>query len=313
MNSIAIDLGGTRIKTALIHDGAVVCRDMLPACSGNGLRERLPVLEKAVRGMAGSALSSCSCVGIAYPGLVHPKEKRILSASGKYTDGPELDLAAWCDETFGLPIALENDANAALLGETAYGCAQGCRDAVLMILGTGVGTAAMMDGRLIRGRHFQAGCLGGHFPVRAGERDCTCGHKGCVEANASSWALPELAREHPLYAQSGLKDEPVLDFITLEKHARRKDACALSLLDRCIAVWGSGIVAMLYAYDPETVILSGGVTRMGDILLRPLAQYVWDNAWTPWGKARFLVSRQPEQSALLGLHDLCMNSKPMES
>ena len=136
---------------------------------------------------------SCpDCVGIAYPGLVDPVKQLVISASGKYTDATKFDFSAWSRGRFGCGCILENDANAALMGEIGYGCAAGETDAVLMILGTGVGTAAVMNGELVRGKHFQAGCLGGHFPVGGEEWRCSCGGYGCVEANGSSWALKNI-------------------------------------------------------------------------------------------------------------------------
>ena len=89
--------------------------------------------------------------------------RRILSTSSKYDDGPEIDLVAWARAELDLPLRLENDARTALLGERYAGAGQGCDDIVMMTFGTGIGGAAMIGGRLLHGKHFQAGCLGGHF------------------------------------------------------------------------------------------------------------------------------------------------------
>lgn len=142
--------------------------------------------------MAELGIARIDGLGIAFPGLVNPRDKVVVSANGKFVDAVGYDLKSWVARTFACPFILDNDANAALVGEVAYGCAQDTRDVVMMIFGTGVGAAAMMDGRLIRGKHFQAACIGGHMVIEAGPdaTPCNCGNIGCMEANASSWRCP---------------------------------------------------------------------------------------------------------------------------
>ena len=153
MKSVSIDFGGTTIKLAIVEDGRVLARSRLPAFSGEGLKERLPDLEKRIREL--TDLRTLDGIGIAIPGIVDHKAKRVLSVNGKYTDAVGMDLNAWCKKAFGLEMILENDANAALAGELSYGAGKGYGDAVIMILGTGVGTAAAIGGRLLRSRHHQ--------------------------------------------------------------------------------------------------------------------------------------------------------------
>lgn len=114
-------------------------------------------------------------MGIAMPCLVNPEKKRATEIYAKFTDAPELDLAAWSKEKFGLPIVMEQDSKAALLGEANFGAAKGYKDIVMVILGTGVGTAVMLDGRLLNGKHFSAGSLGSHIVIEMKNgRKCTC-------------------------------------------------------------------------------------------------------------------------------------------
>lgn len=301
METLTIDLGGTMIKMAVVRDGKIVNRSALPANSQKGLAPRLTEIEKAARKMiAGYNLSGA---GISFPGIVNSSEMRVLASSGKYSDACGVDLAEWCRSSFGLDLVMENDANAALVGEVAYGVAQGYQNAVLMILGTGVGTAAMMNGHLIRGQHFQAGCLGGHFNVPFSRRICGCGHPGCLEANASGWALPELAYADPEYTQSGLSAEKNLDFVALEKWCARNDALANRLLDNMVEYWGSCIANMILAYDPSAVILSGGVMKFAGLFER-IRLTALQKAWTSWGQPDFMLSMTPEDSVLFGLHRL---------
>lgn len=243
-------------------------------------------------------------VGIAFPGIVDSKRKKILSTLDKYEDGMSTDMYAWCKEAFGLPLDVENDANAALIGEITNGSAKGETDAVLVTLGTGIGTAAMMGGKLIRGKHYQAGSLGGHMTVRVGGRRCVCGNIGCAEGCASTWSLPIIAREHPLFMRSGLHLEEVIDFMALFKWLERDDTLAQILFEEIMECWSAVIINMIHAYDPEVVILSGGVMKAGDKIALPLMEKVWDRAWSAWGKVRFCQSAAPQDSVLLGLDAL---------
>jgi glucokinase len=175
-----------------------------------------------------------------------------------------------------------------------------CRDLVMVTLGTGVGSAVLMDGKLLYGRHFQAGNLGGHFTVNYRGYPCTCGNVGCVEAEASTWRLPSLLKSHPGFEHSSLVPEHVLDFETLLRHSDAGDAVAEEILEHCIAVWSAGIITMIHAFDPEKVILGGGVMHAAGRILPALQEQVDRFAWTPWGKVALLQARNLRTAALHG-------------
>lgn len=245
----------------------------------------------------------CS-VGIAFPSIVEPTHGRVIGQIDKYPDCAGVDLRALMSEKLHLPAVVENDANAAAIGEHAYGSAADTDDFVLMILGTGIGTAAVMNGRLVRGRHYQAGILLGHAPLKAGGRKCAgCPGVGCAEAQASTWALSHMIRESEI--DSPLKAESSPDFRLLKKYYDSGDRLAVSVFRECCMYFANCLITMIYAYDPELVILSGGVTKWGDGLLSALENEVRQRTWTPWGVPSFRVAGEPEQSVLLGLHALC--------
>ncbi len=307
MKSIAVDLGGSYIKLGLMEDGAVRHSRSMEARSQGGLADRLPDIAEEIRGMLAACRLDTGDIGgiaFAFPGIVNFKKARIGAANGKYADGPLVDLKEWSQKTFGWGMAIDNDANAALLGEHKYGCAKGFDNAVLMILGTGVGSAAIMHGRLLRGVHDQAGWMAGHFITEVNGRKCNCGGTGCLETNASTWALPELARGSDLFAESGLSTESSLDFRILEKWAGNGDRLAKELLRHCVDHWSAALVTLIHAYDPELIVLSGGVMKCGDSVLEPMIENVRRWAWAPWGEAAFAVPENPGQSVLLGLHRL---------
>jgi glucokinase len=302
--NVAIDFGGTNIKLGLVRDGEVIAKTSIPANSGEGMLARLPEAEQAVRGLLaslGADLEQCAGVGLALPGVIDPVRRTLVSIKEKYTDAIGFDFAGWTAKAFGLPPVVENDARAALLGEVAYGAARGEKDAVLVIFGTGIGTAAIMDGRVVRGRHDQAGILGGHLTTDVYGEVCACGNAGCLEAQASHWSLPIRAAKRPGFEGSRLARRTEWGYEAVVQDALTGDEFADRLLGDLIVHWSAGIVNLLNAYDPEVVVLSGGLMKSADALLPRLTERILASAWLSWGQPRFVVADDPETSALLGM------------
>lgn len=182
---LCIDFGGTEIKLAVI-DGHRVLASVGVAVQG-GPSDLAAAAVEARRLLEHTGAPEA--VGIAVPGVVEPGTGRMLHANAKYDFLRDLDLSAWSLAEFGVPATVENDARAALIGETSTGSAAGTRDAVLVTLGTGIGTAVLMGGMPLRGRTGHAGILGGHLTVDLDGPVCPCGNIGCGEALASTWAL----------------------------------------------------------------------------------------------------------------------------
>jgi glucokinase len=203
-------------------------------------------------------------------------------------------------EEFGIPLRVENDARMALLGEHYAGSAKDSDDVVMMTLGTGIGSAAMIRGRLLRGVHFQAGCLGGHFPVDFRGRLCSCGNIGCAEAEAGGWALPSVAREWLGFSRSALASSEPLNFKALFAQAEKGDPVAIQIRRHCLDVWAANAVALVHAYDPEVVVIGGGVMKSSQAILPAIQEHLNQHAWTAWGKPQVRAAMLGNQAALLG-------------
>ena len=309
MRALAIDLGGSHVTAALVDATRVLACRTHPLGAGTSMRQALETIAELLRGvLADGASRPADCAGIAlgFCGIVDSRAGRVLSTNGKYDDAPGLDLAAWAAATFGLRLRAENDARLALLGERQAGAARGFADVVMMTFGTGVGGAALIGGRLLRGRHFQAGCLGGHFPVMYGGRTCSCGNVGCVEAEASTAALPALCRTSPRFAQSTLADAPSLDLKTAFEHADAGDELANEVVERVLDIWAVGAVALIHAYDPEVLVLGGAAMGRADRILPHVRRHVEAHAWTPWGRVEIRPAQLSTAAALLGAVPLLM-------
>lgn len=313
MIALAVDLGGTRIKLGVVRDGRVLAREILAGESAKGLARQLPAVAAACQALCARAdvrLEECSGIGLCFPGLVDLDCRRVTATYAKYTDAPGIDLPAWGRDRLGLPVCIENDARVALLGEWRFGAGRGCDDLVMMTLGTGIGGAAMLEGRLLRGRHGQAGVLGGHLTLRLDGRACSCGSIGCAETEASGGWLPTLAREHPAFAASRLAREPVLDYAAVFRLAAEGDVCAEALRAHSLRVWGTAMVNLIHAFDPVRVIVGGGIMASADTILPALRDYTNRHAHTPWGKVEVVAAALGDDFALLGCEVLLRERRP---
>ncbi len=309
--TIGIDLGGTNVKIGLLQSGNLIRNISLRSLSAVGLRAQLPEIEHAIDQMIqknGISVNSVLGIGLSFAGLVDSSRSVILSTNKKYEDAIDIDLTAWAREKWGIGFCMENDARMALLGEWQYGSGKGYNDFVMITYGTGIGSAVLMEGKLLHGRHFQAGNLGGHFTIDYKGRPCSCGSFGCVEAEAASWRLPLVIREYPGFEKSTLKNEKVLDYKTLISHARNNDQVAEEVLEQCLTIYAAGIINMIHAFDPEIIIIGGGIMKSSDIILPALQEKVDRHAWTPWGKVKLVKAKYLDTAALYGA-DYLVRSK----
>jgi len=303
MLALSLDMGGTHIGCGVIRDNELLASTSLDSERAGSLESLLPSINDAFRNLlreSGATAEECAGVAIGFPGIVDVRSGRILSTLKKYEDAIHLDLGKWAIEHFGLRLRIENDARMALMGEQYAGAAQGVQDVVMITLGTGIGGAAMILGKMVRGAHSQAACLGGHLPVNYLGHKCTCGNIGCAEAEASGWSLPRIVRETDGYDESSLADVAQIDFQALFTAARNADAVAKTVLQHCLNVWAANAVALIHAYDPELVIFGGGVMQSADDILPFIEDHVEKHAWTSWGTPRVCAAVLGGNAALLG-------------
>ncbi len=300
---LAVDLGGSHATCAVVEHEGVVSEETVTLAGDQRLGDALPLLVGALRRAAdGAGVDTADCLGLGFGfcGVVDSVAAKVVATNAKYDDAPGLDLVSWCEAELGVPLHLENDARLALLGERHAGAARDCDDVVMITLGTGIGGVAMIGGQFLRGRHHQAGLLGGHLTVAFDGRPCTCGSRGCMEAEASTWALPEICRGWAGFAESGLAAASELNFETLFAGARAGDGVSIEVRDHCLGVWGAGAVSMIHAWDPEVLVIGGGVMRDPEQVLPHVRAHVARHAWTPWGQVEVRAAALGNRAALLG-------------
>lgn len=304
MIAIAMDIGGTKIKLGLVAGGNILCTSVIDAASPAGLKEKLPLIKNSVNKMLQEQSiekNEIKGVGISIPGIVDSIQKKVLSIDNKFNDVVDMNLTEWITDTWQTNLEMENDARSALIGEWQYGKGKGYNNVVLMTIGTGIGSSAVIEGKVLRGKHFQAGCLGGHFTININGSKCNCGNIGCVETEASTWNIGHTAKQYPAYVSSMLAQQNKLDFETIYRCANANDELAKEIRDTCLNVWSAAAVNLIHAYDPEVLVIGGGIMASADYIVPYIQKKTNEHAWTPWGKVKVEAAENINTAALLGV------------
>ncbi|WP_041684413.1 ROK family protein [Renibacterium salmoninarum] len=288
---LCLDFGGTTIKVALARNG-----ELLASTEIGAVREiaELTVVAKLADDLLRSVqLDRVAALGMALPGIVERNSGLLLSAAGKYDFAANFSLRDWAEQQFCAPVAIELDSRAALVGELEYGALRGEKDAALLVLGTGIGAAVMLDGVVLQGSSGHAGVLGGHLPVDARGEPCRCGSYGCAESAGSGWDLASWP--HPAAP---------LDLISLLQLMDDGDLLAGRYWDRLVSAWALAAVGLIQSFDPAVLVVSGGMLRAADRILPALQEQIAPRLWPSLKMPEIRVAKQPEFSVLRGLNVL---------
>jgi glucokinase len=265
---IGVDLGGTKILAGIVdRDGTVERRREWPT-PVESQDELLGGLANAVDDVLADDVAA---IGFGIPSTIDQRSgKAVASVNIPLAD---LDLRAWMRERFGLPVGIDNDANAATLAEWAHGAGRGTRHMVMLTLGTGVGGGLILDGRPYRGA-IGAGAELGHMVIDLDGPRCqgVCTGHGHLEALASGHAATLAAQE-----QFG----PATDAHRLVRLASEGDRAAVDLLAEFGRRLGAGIGSLVNIFNPELVVVGGGFSAAGDFLLGPARDVVAREALSP--------------------------------
>ncbi|WP_280476254.1 ROK family protein [Nocardia asiatica] len=271
-SGIGLDVGGTKIAGGVIDaEGQILHRLQVPSPTDEGTDTTLAVLLELVDRLR-TLHPEVTSIGVGAAGMITWPEGRILTApNNAYRDLPLQELLI---EHTGLPAVVENDANAAAWAEAQVGGGAGHRNVVAVTVGTGVGGGLILDGSLFRGQHG-IGAEIGHMVINpAGNIRCGCGSVGCLEAHASGTALGRRGREVAAADPGGLLTTLAggADRVTGETvyaAAQQGDPTARGLFDE-LGYWlGAGLASLVNVFDPQVVIIGGGLVATGDHLSAP--------------------------------------------
>jgi glucokinase len=271
---IGIDLGGTKILTGLVNEvGQVIAEDYRKTRAKKGLDFVVGRLaESALQAMqnAGAPASSIQAVGIGVPGPVDTDEG-IVTQPPNLPGWRNVPVRAMIEEALGIPTFLENDANAAALGEYLFGAGRGSTHMLYVTVSTGIGGGFILDGKLYHGADGAAGEIG-HVTILPRGPHCGCGNRGCLESVASGTAIAREGRELVIRGVPTLISELVAqnpDAVTAKlvaEAAQRGDSEAQEIIREAMGYLGVGIASLVNLLNPEIVVIGGSLIKLGDIL-----------------------------------------------
>lgn len=272
--AIGIDLGGTTVKYALIDsEGQFHVVGRLPShadISAEAVIEQLITAVDEVKTFAAQQNYPIKGIGIGTPGIVDTTNRIVLGGAENIKGWENLPLADRMEQATGLFTQLGNDANLMGLGETLYGAAKGCTDAVFITVGTGIGGAVIINGKLFNG-FANRGTELGHVPLIANGELCACGSRGCLEHYASTAALIRRFKERSQAAGIHYPDHEVNgEFIV--KLYQAGDPIACESFDEHCDFLGHGISGFINIFSPPQLIIGGGLSEAGDFYIRKVSE-----------------------------------------
>lgn len=281
--AFGIDLGGTTAKVGLFTTSGKLLEkwEVSTDTSNNGahILENLAAAVQQKMQEKGLSADKVEGVGLGVPGPVLDSSIVPIVCANLGGWGNRNVSIELSELLGGIRVLVGNDANVAALGEIWMGAAQGCRSAVMVTLGTGVGGGIIVDGQIVSGLGGAGGEVGHSLLVLDGQ-PCTCGRSGCWEAYASATALirqgKEAAASHP---DSLLNRYPALTGRDVFDAADDGDAAAKAVLDRYYDYVAAGITNLVNILSPEMVLIGGGISRQGKRLLAPIRRYVAANCF----------------------------------
>ena len=280
MKAIGIDIGGTKIAGALVdQDGKILKESRVPSPAQDA-----QAMVAAVAGLINELAEGEDVLGagVAAAGFIDAKQANIIYAPNiNWRNEP---FKARLEEKVSIPVIIENDANAAGWAEYRFGAGKNYQHMVMLTLGTGVGGAIIVDGRMLRGGFGVAGELG-HLRIVPDGRLCGCGQRGCIEQYGSGSALLKAARK--LAGSGGPAGQRLLELQTaaggelsgqeVYQAILERDAGALRILAELGEYVGTAIASLSAVLDPEIVVIGGGVSAAGDLLLEPMRKAYLDH------------------------------------
>jgi glucokinase len=268
--AVGVDVGGTRIAAGVVdEDGSILEQVLMPSPSDDPM-----VLREKIAGTVADLRSrhEVVTVGLGAAGFVAADRPSMIVAP--HLQGGDASLADQIEEAIGLPVNVENDRNAAAWAEHRFGAGRGVDDQMTVALGTGVGGGLILDGELYRGGHGIAAEIGHLGLVRDG-LPCKCGRRGCLEQYASGSALQREARAAAadgrapaLLEAAGGRPDRVTGRMVSELAAAGEPG-AVALFEELAGALGTGLATLVAVLDPSLIVLGGGLSEAGDVLLRP--------------------------------------------
>ncbi|MBS5987630.1 ROK family protein [Clostridium sp.] len=273
---IGVDLGGTKISTAISTiEGNILANVVLPTKAEEGetavLGRIVQSIDEVIVGSS-TSIDEIEAIGIGSPGPLDAKKGIIITTPN--LPFKDYNLVQPLKEKYNIPVYLDNDANAAAIGEYMFGAGKGKDSIVYFTVSTGVGGGAVLDGKVYRG-HTSNALEIGHTTVDPNGPRCNCGNLGCLEAISSGTAIARKGKEAvSTNVETSLKKYDTVTSYEVFKEAEAGDEVAKDIIDNALTYLGIGVANAIATFDPEMIIIGGGVSKAGDIVFNTVKKVV---------------------------------------
>jgi len=300
---IGVDLGGTETKIGLVdRHGEILNKTTIPTLVSQGRHDVVMRIADSINNLLNTSTikGKVLAIGIGSPGSIDRDNGTVLF-SPNFPDWRDFPLASLMKEHTGLETFVENDANAFVLGEWAFGKYKGSKHMVGLTIGTGIGSGVISHGQLITGHNGFAAELG-HIIVEPNGPLCGCGSHGCLEAVASATAIVRFAHEYrKRFPDSVVFSSEKIEAKTVIDAAKNGDKLGKIIFNRVIDALARGIGGFIHIFNPEVVIIGGGVSKAGTFLLENLQEQVNRYVMTSFkGTAKIDLSDLVENAGIKG-------------
>jgi len=277
-NIIGIDLGGTNIKGAIFNSKFQTVREtsILTEASEGPVHvlNRIKEMIEDLISHAGISLNSIHCMGMGIPGLLDPNEGLSIF-SPNFPGWENIHIVDRMKKHFNFPVFIDNDVRVNLYGEWKYGAGIGYKNIVLITLGTGLGSGIVNDGKVVYGTTFSAGEIG-HMNMYRNGRPCRCGSSGCLGRYVSAIGMVNTFKEklqegRTSIVQNWINDNhDQIEAFMISEAYDQGDSLAIEVLNETGTLLGFGLANVINLFNPEVVIVGGGMSAAGDRLLNPV-------------------------------------------
>ena len=273
---IGVDLGGTKISTAISTiEGNILANVVLPTKAEEGeaavLGRIVQSIDEVIVGSS-TSIDEIEAIGIGSPGPLDAKKGIIITTPN--LPFKNYNLVQPLKEKYNIQVYLDNDANAAAIGEYMFGAGKGKNSIVYFTVSTGVGGGAVLDGKVYRG-HTSNALEIGHTTVDPNGPRCNCGNLGCLEAMSSGTAIAKKGKEAvSTNVETSLKKHDTVTSYEVFKEAEAGDEVAKDIIDNALTYLGIGVANAIATFDPEMIIIGGGVSKAGDIVFDTVKKVV---------------------------------------
>ena len=295
---LAFDVGGTRIKAGIIRDAEVSQLRVEPLPTQKdaaSIIDALILLGRQVR-----EGHNIQAIGVSMKGVIDPHKGTILDVNESLSALIGLPFAQNLAQVFQVPVFAENDARMYTAGEMLFGAGRQATNLLCLTLGTGVGCGVVLQRHVLRGGRGLFGTMGGHITIQVDGPRCTCGNIGCLEAFIGTAPLLKMAAE--LYTRHNLPEKEQWTPLHIFAAAAAGDEVAREVVASFIRYLSAGLVSLIHTYDPDMVVLGGGIAGSSQQFLPSVQKYINEHTWTyPRGNVHIKIAELGDTAALVGV------------